>query len=573
MSLIRILSEKVASQIAAGEVIERPASVVRELLDNSIDAGADRISIAIEKGGKRRIRVTDNGRGMDRDDLLLCVERHATSKIESAEDLYCVKSLGFRGEALPSIASVSRMEITTRPDEKISGHKLRIEGGKFLSIDETGSPPGTLVDVRDLFFNVPARKKFLKTDRTETAHISENILRMALPFKEIAFRLDDMTRNIINLPATTQLMPRISYIMGRHVAGSMIEIEEKTPALSLEAYMAHWEWARSRGDRLLVYVNGRNVRDRLVNKAVMEGYGQRLMKGRYPQAVVMLSMDPDKVDVNVHPAKQEVRFLNGRGVYEAVAGIIGRALAPKARVFMPAREEEQDFSLTRDQFQQGILEPSVSYSRDFGPLSLEGTGSLEQGVLPHKDMRIIGQLRKSYILCEMQDGFLIVDQHAAHERIVYETLKKGLEESGIESQSLLIPHELEFTLKERDVFFEKGDRLKGFGFDIEHFGGNTFLLRAVPSLLENVQWESFFSELLLRMGEDPFEGGPDFDPILSVMACHGAIRAGQGLMPEEMEHLMKQIQEMALPTNCPHGRPVFKFFRFFDIEKMFKRIV
>ncbi|MFC1884073.1 DNA mismatch repair endonuclease MutL [Thermodesulfobacteriota bacterium] len=573
MSQIRILPEKVASQIAAGEVIERPASVVRELVDNSIDAGADRISILIEKGGKRRIKVSDNGTGMNRDDLLLCVERHATSKIESASDLFCIKSLGFRGEALPSIAAVAKIEITTRLSTEISGHRLRVEGGKFLKIEETGCPQGTVIDVRSLFFNVPARKKFLRADRTETGHISENILKMALPYKNISFRLDDAARNVVNLPASSQLLPRISSIMGRRVAESMVEVEEENAELSLKAYLAHGELSRGRGDRLLVYINGRNVRDRMVNKAILESYGQRLMKGRYPQAVVMLNIEPDKVDVNVHPAKHEVRFLNTNKVYETIISAVGKALKPKAQVFMDSPGDLTDYSDVQQSFQHKVLETALPYGMDEHKWEISEAETPEDKGVPEKGVKIIGQLRNTYILCELQDGFLILDQHAAHERIVFETLKRGILESGIESQTLLIPYELEFTLKERDIFFEKGDQLGRFGIEIEHFGGNTFLLRAVPVLLENVHWDSFFSEVLLRIGEENPSAEADIDGILSIMACHGAIRAGQRLMREEMEHLVRQIQEMELPTNCPHGRPIFKFFRFYEIEKMFKRVL
>jgi DNA mismatch repair protein MutL len=299
------------------------------------------------------------------------------------------------------------------------------------------------------------------------------------------------------------------------------------------------------------------------------------MKGKYPQAVVMLTCNPDSVDVNVHPAKQEVRFLNSNKVYETIVRVIGKALSPQPHVFTGPRAGAKNSWTVRDEFQGEIFEPSISYSGDEDRLSPAMMDDREQEVFPGrgKGIRIIGQLRNTYVLCELEGGFLIIDQHAAHERIVYENLKRGLAGSGIERQSLLIPYELELTLKERDVFFEKGDHLERFGFEMEHFGGNTFLLRAVPALLGNISWDSFFSEVLLRIGEKHSVQEPDFDGILSVMACHGAIRAGQSLMGEEMEHLVRQLQDMELPTNCPHGRPVFKFFSFYEIEKMFKRVL
>ena len=308
MNLIRILPENVASQIAAGEVIDRPASVVRELIDNSIDAKADRVLVKVESGGKGLIRVSDNGSGMSRDDLLLCIERHATSKIESAADLYSVKSLGFRGEAIPSIASVSRMRITSRPKDHLEGNSLKISGGKLTAIDETGSPAGTTIEVRDLFYNLPARRKFLRSARTEMNHITDTLSRSVLPYPDISFKLEDSGKTILNFPATEKTQTRLFSLMGRNVAEGMIEFEAEHPDLMLRVYLGPPELNRSRGDRLFVYVNGRNIRDRLINKAIMEGYGQRLMKGRYPQAAVFMDIEPANVDVNVHPTKQEVRL-------------------------------------------------------------------------------------------------------------------------------------------------------------------------------------------------------------------------------------------------------------------------
>lgn len=326
MNTIRILSETLASQIAAGEVVDRPASVVRELTDNSIDAGADRIVVTIENGGKRRIRVSDNGLGMSKDDLLLCVERHATSKIRTASDLLSVRSLGFRGEALPSIAAVSRIQITSLPQGRLTGHSLRISGGKLLEIKETGAPPGTIVDVKDLFFNIPARRKFLRAVRTETDHIVDSLSRIAMPFPGITFRLDDGTRNVIHLPASEDIRDRISGLMGRKTAEAMVTGEEKEGDLSIRVYAAPPDFARSRGDRLYVYVNCRNIRDRLVTKAIMEGYGRRLMKGQYPQVVLFIDIDPLEIDVNVHPTKQEIRFRNASRIFRAIVSAVGKRL-------------------------------------------------------------------------------------------------------------------------------------------------------------------------------------------------------------------------------------------------------
>jgi DNA mismatch repair protein MutL len=567
MNTIRILPEKVASQIAAGEVIDRPASVVRELIDNSIDAGADRIVVRIEKGGKGLIKVSDNGKGMSRDDLLLCVERHATSKIETASDLFSIKSLGFRGEALPSIASVSRMKLTSRSKDRLEGHRLKIAGGKLTGIEETGAPVGTVVEAGDLFFNIPARRKFLRAARTETDHIIDTFTRLALPFPGVNFKLDDAGKTLMNLPASDHQLPRLSALLGRKVAESITEAQERIHDLGVSVYLAPWELSRTRGDRLFVYVNGRNIRDRLLTKAIIEGYGQRLMKGHYPQAVIFLEIDPSKVDVNVHPTKQEVRFHNSRDVFQAIVSTIEKALACSSNPLY-GQVPDQVPSFVSD-----VSEPFQEFSQ---PVLTQGiparAGAAEQSAISEIP-QIIGQLGNTYILCQVKDGLLMVDQHAAHERIMYENLKKGFNDSRIEVQALLMPHKLELSAKEKRVVQEKGDRLSRFGIELEHFGGNTFLLRAVPALLENVEWDSFLSEFLAELEEGEFEDDTLFDKALTVMACHGAIRAGYRMTNEEITHLFYQLEEMDLPTNCPHGRPIFKHFTYYEIEKMFKRVV
>jgi len=573
MNTIRILPERVASQIAAGEVVDRPASVVRELIDNSIDGGAERIVVTIENGGKRLVKVGDNGVGMSRDDLLLCLERNATSKIETASDLLSVKTLGFRGEAIPSIASVSRMQIVSRTQDILEGHRLRVAGGKLISIEEAGAPVGTTVEVRNLFFNIPARRKFLRAAKTETGHIVDIISRAGLPFPGISFRLTDGDKTVLNFSASDKQIPRLSALMGSNVARSIVEVEEISSELDITAYLAPSEMSRTRGDRLFIYVNGRNVRDRLVTKAIMEGYGQRLMKGQYPQAVVFLSIDPSKVDVNVHPTKQEIRFHNSRAVFQKVVYAVEKAL-PRSFPVFPGQGWGKDKWEVNKGEEVGLVSESVwSYSQKMqGAEAPPKAGERDQTVVKVAP-EIIGQLGNTYILCQVSDGLLMVDQHAAHERIVYENLKKGFNTSQLEVQNMLVPYKLELTMKEKRIVLEKGEDLYRFGIELDHFGGNTFLLRSVPALLTDTTWDSFISELIAGLEEGELDGDALMDNVLTIMACHGAIRAGQHLTNEEITRLFAQLEEMDLPTNCPHGRPIFKHFSYYEIEKMFKRVV
>ncbi|MBN1830788.1 MAG: DNA mismatch repair endonuclease MutL [Deltaproteobacteria bacterium] len=577
MNTIRVLPEDVSTQIAAGEVIERPASVVKELLDNCIDAGSDRILIEIAKGGKRLIKVRDNGVGMNRDDLLLCLERHATSKIKSASDLFCIDTFGFRGEALPSMASVSRMEITSRPKDQLAGYKVKIDGGKLKSIDETGSPAGTIVEVRDLFFNTPVRKRFLRAEKTETDHIIDVISKIALPFLHIDFRLDDGEKTLLSLPISENDLNRLAILMGRNVAGSMEYLDQRLNALKIKAYLASPDLSRSRGDRIFVYVNHRSVRDRLITRAVIEGYGQHLMKRRYPQVAVFIEMPPSMVDINVHPTKQEIRFRDGLRVYQsivsAIEGVLGEKYHRIPNIALNRGATEFGEIRKAQIHERRVAEPEGVYSGSGDKGSGYSEDLFQEQHLVRQSPQIIGQLRDTYILCQSHEGLLLVDQHAAHERIVYESLKKAYQNMKIEGQAFLIPHRLEFSLKEGRIIEEKTHQLSRLGVELEHFGGCTFLLRSVPTILVNAEWEGFLLDLVpVLEEEEDLSNDKAMDRFLTVMACHGAIRAGKRLSQQEMISLISQLQKMDLPTNCPHGRPIFRQFSYYEIEKMFKRV-
>jgi DNA mismatch repair protein MutL len=574
-NLIRILPEKMASQIAAGEVVERPASVVKELIDNGIDAKADRITIQIEGGGKKVIKVTDNGSGMSRDDLLLCVERHATSKITALADLSSVTSLGFRGEALPSLAAVSRMEITTRPADQLVGYRLNIAGGKLRSIDETGAPPGTMVAVRDLFFNVPARRKFLRTIQTETDRIVDTLARVALPFVGIHFKADQGGKTLLNLPNTENHRDRLAVLFGRSVASAMLETGLESEGVTAKAYLAPPELSRSRGDRVFSYVNQRHIRDKLVFGAIMEGYGQRLMRGCYPQVVLLLDMDPSLLDINVHPTKQEVRFHQSRSLYQSISTMIRRAFGELLRETHPV-EPYPSGSLTDMRRNAPRLGEPTWEQRDW-------SGAREEAWVPSAPSEsrlfedrpeVIGQLKKTYLLCQNAEGFLMIDQHAAHERIIFEGLKESYKSRKIERQAFLIPPKLELSVKEGRILATKLDQLAEVGLEIEPFGGSTFLIRSAPSCLSHAAWERLLHEVIALLQEESrLTSEKGLEKVLTIMACHGALRAGQSLSPEEMRSLLNQLEETNLPTHCPHGRPILKTFSDYELEKMFKRAV
>jgi len=571
MGLIRILSEKVASQIAAGEVVERPASVVRELIDNSIDASATRILIKIENGGKNLIRVSDNGAGMDRDDLLLCAERHATSKISELSDLFSVRTLGFRGEAVPSIAAVSRMVIASRTLDQVGGFRLRLESGKIKGIEETGAPVGTTVEVNDLFFNTPARKKFLRSAGTETDHILDVLSRIALPFTTLSFRLDDRDKTLLSLPSVDSDVSRLSALFGHEVASSMIPIEREIHGLRVSGYLSPPEWDRARGDHLFVYVNRRSVRERLLTHAIIEGYGSRLMKGRYPYAVIFIAIDPSLVDVNVHPAKQEVRFHQDRLVHEAVKTVLDESLRQKAaalfHVPVPSMESIEEKG-------GRIAESTREYAAYPAEKMISHGPALQVPLMIKECPVVLGQLKETYILCETKEGLLLVDQHAAHERRVYEKLKRAYDSSSLECQPFLIPPRVEFSPSESRTILKRMEELSELGITLEHFGGETFMVRSVPNLLVDVHWVTFLRELIAVLEEQgAVKGDQVVDRLLALMACHGAIRAGQRLSYEEMVALVEQLDQAEVPTNCPHGRPVFKRLSFHEIEKMFRRVL
>jgi len=483
---IRILPENLCNKIAAGEVVERPASVVKELVENALDAGSGEIVVELEAGGKRLIRVSDDGTGMDRDDLMLAVERHATSKISTDEDLFRLHTLGFRGEALPSIAAVSRLTLSSRSADAELGWEVYLEGGTVRRSAAAGLPRGTLVEVRNLFFNTPARRKFLRRDESELGHVGDVVTKIALAHAEVRFRMVHNGRALIDVPKTAALEERVASLLGRPLVKDLLAVQaEGEGGLALHGLVAEPGQNRSTGNAVYTFINGRYIRDRVVQHAVLEGYRNLLMKGRHPVAVLFLDIDPVLVDVNVHPTKHEVRFRDQRRVHDFIAETLRERLAPAAWISAPetdhvgaatavpsapraAANETRDRSAGADRYRERVGEALVRYGEQ-APLAGMGRGSIrgadfgrpapadDGGPDAEKEkgffasLKILGQFRRSYILCEDGDDLLLIDQHAAHERIGFERLKEQLADEGIERQMLLFPAVLDLDFREAAV--------------------------------------------------------------------------------------------------------------------------
>jgi DNA mismatch repair protein MutL len=592
MTTVRILPELLSNQIAAGEVVERPSSVVKELVENSIDAKASAITIEIEKSGKSLIRVSDDGIGLSRDDALLSIERYATSKIFKTEDLFCISTMGFRGEALPSIASVSKFTLVTRAENKDTGTRIEILGGKVRNVSDVGAPVGTMVEVKDLFFNTPARKKFLKSDNTEISHISDAIAGIALGHPNIRFRLFSNKSLHKNFPASDHLFPRAVHVLGTEVSKKMAEIRYSSSGLTLSGYCGLPDMVRNTGSRIFLFVNRRLVYDRGLISAIFQGYRGRLMKGKYPLVVLFIEIPFDAVDVNVHPTKREVRFFNHQEVYEAVFRAVDHALSnARKEVSGGAAEREEpphlqgfypeDPAFERDSpgVEQGVrawgypekkfFEKEPAGRETFIPEPIQAT------VFHPDPPRILGQVLGTYILAESEAGLLLIDQHAAHERIVYEALRKRVAASAPAGQTLLVPETLELNHKESDILLGLLPHLSSLGIDVEPFGGTTFIIKSVPSIISQKAMAPILTEIIETSLADKNEFSKDrwLDECLILMACHKAVRANLRMNVMEMQHLLKDLETCENPLHCPHGRPICVTLSKNDLERLFKRIV
>ncbi|HLE71706.1 MAG TPA: DNA mismatch repair endonuclease MutL [Vicinamibacteria bacterium] len=570
MGRIRLMPDALANQIAAGEVVERPASVVKELVENSLDAGSRSIAIAIEGSGKDRIRVADDGIGMSAEDARLALSRHATSKLFDASDLTNISSLGFRGEALPSIASVSRFTLRTREHEADAGHEVAIEGGQLVREAPVGVPPGTIVEVERLFFNIPARRKFLRADVTEASHIAASVASLAAAYPDVGFQLEHGKRSVLEAPSVGTRRERL-YQLEKSWVESAVVLEEEIGGLSIEAWLAPPPEARGAASRLHLFVNGRPVKDRILHHAVMEAYRQVSSRSGTPLVYLLLELAPDKVDVNVHPAKAEVRFIDQQFVHKAVFSAIRNALQ--------GQRLTPEVLLVREAYEPKAEEPSMPGSTDgaalaealFSRPAPEATPTFSE--LADEPPMPLGQLRASYIIAADGDSVWLIDQHAAHERILYEDLvERGVSQMG--QQLLLTPIPLELTAPERVTLEEELSDLASFGYDIEPFGQGDFLLRAVPASLSGFDPIRLVRSALSERERDcrsstVREAG---SRIAARIACHAAIKVNFELAPEKMRYLVRELWRARQPTVCPHGRPTTLRIGREQIERGFGRI-
>ena len=611
---IRLLPEEVANQIAAGEVVERPASVLKELIENSLDAGAGRIAVEVVAAGRRLIKVVDDGRGMGPDDLLMALERHATSKVASAADLEQVSTLGFRGEALPSIAAVSQMTLRSRRREDETGSQAFIKGGSLRSVEEVGCPAGTLVEVRSLFFNTPARRKFLKSAATENGHLAEVLVRLALARPQAAFRYSNGGRLVYDLPASQDMKVRAASLLGRQTAAQMQAIEQEAGPLRISGLAGLPAISRTAYDQVYTMVNGRFVRDKVLLHAAGEAYRNWLPTGRRPVLVLSIELDPAMVDVNVHPAKTEVRFRESRQVHDAlVEGIrkgLQKATARSARSAreaapQPSRPSPASQPPTEPpwggEFSGGRASESPPQARSWDPAPARPWSPADQpeGIRPKRpavtalppaeappsaspaqalfeplsELGLIGQLHGLYILCSSPQGLVIIDQHAAHERMSYEELKEALSHGDAPSQGLLAPVTLDLSPTEAVWAREQAPDWRRLGIGLQPFGGNTWLIDSVPTLLAGKDPAPVVRDLLSELASSGVSAAtPEFlELALRSLACHRSVRAGQRLGRGQMEHLLKRLMKLPQPVTCPHGRPVMLRISARELARQFKR--
>ena len=613
MAKIRVLADHVANQIAAGEVVERPASVAKELVENSIDAGATQITIEIEAGGRRLLKVSDDGEGMVRDDAILAFERHATSKIRGSDDLIAIGTLGFRGEALASIASVAKVELITCTEGAAAGTRVVVEGGRMRDVKDAAHPRGTTIAVRDLFFNVPARRKFLRSEATETFHLTNLVTHYALAHPEIAFAFVNNGRDVVRAVAAKNLRERAYQIFGETFLENLLEVDSGEASLArVMGFVSAPRDRRTSRDSQYLFVNRRFVRDRMIGRSLSEGYRSILPHGVYPAALLFVETPLEEVDVNVHPAKTEVRFRRPDAVSDAVREAVRRALASAGFVEKepqlqqveppPAPSLPQTFQtaasaavsttppqpriefaplpsgdeIARD-IEEMIRSASVSSPVEKPLPPLNSAEKIVREVSPDNlpaNIRPLGQLEESFIIATDDEGLLLIDQHVAHERVLFDKYRALESQRRVESQQLLVPETFDLTPAQAAVFDQLAPELEVYGFELMRLSGRTVAIRAVPADLPAGEARNMLSELLETVDAEKKASARETlrDEIAASLACHAAIKVNMSLTPEKMRWLIDRLLQTSSPTTCPHGRPVILRLGMRDILKGFHRI-
>ena len=591
MGKIHQLPPDLANQIAAGEVVERPASVIKELVENSIDAGARRLSISVELGGKRLIQVEDDGEGMSPEDARLAIERHATSKIRRADDLERIATLGFRGEALPSIASVSHFALRSRARGAAAGTDVRVNGGAVASVTEVGMPEGTSVHVSDLFYNLPARRKFLKSDAAESAQVSRVVTQLALGYPEIGFTLTSSGRKVLQCPPVSTLRDRLYQLYGER--SDLVDVRRDSGAVKIVGFVAALaEQGPTRGPQN-VYVNRRVVKDRTIAHAIIDAYSVASIKERSPEVHLFIDMPHDAVDVNVHPTKAEVRFRDQSYIHELIrrtlGDVLGRGPAPELQLEAPAGFERvastlplpHSYPSTFPSRWTDPLRPPFAPIRDSGLAPTAGSElapSRDSALAPTgeaiRPMTALGQFRDTFIIAIDDEGIAIIDQHVAHERVLFERITERLTRGALESQRLLVPMLVDLPPAARQALTSHAADLERLGFELEEFGGEAIRVTACPALLEREACAAALRSLSQDL--EGLDRGSGVDAaikrIAATTACHAAVKANYPLTHEKMAHILEELRRTAYSTICPHGRPVMLRITRREVEKNFQRI-
>lgn len=588
MSNIKILSENLINQIAAGEVVERPASVIKELVENSLDAGATEIIVDVKEAGKIHIKALDNGCGIAKEDMQLALARHATSKIREEADLWKIRTMGFRGEALASIASVSKLVIKSKTEENLGGTQIDSEGGEILSMKDVGMSKGTQIEVYNLFFNTPARQKYLKQTTTEFGHISALINTLALANPGISFKLIHNEKVVTDLPKSTDLISRVADIFGRATAEAMLPIFYGGSEFQMDGFVGKPLLSRSSSQHQYLFVNGRAIQHFLFANTIKNAFHSMLMENKKPVFVLNIKIDPALIDVNVHPRKTEIRFEDQQTMIRVIYSAVKSALEKNNLIPKGFTESQRYMSdnFPKDTENAPRVQGSLSFSkeilaeRDFKPLSqfsFNHRGSDHSSIAVKHDepvsMKSITQIANSYIVAENESGLVLIDQHAAHERVRYEQLMEQFEKQEKSVQPLLVPFQLELASQELNLLEQNMETFKNLGFEIEHFGGSTFVIQAVPSFFAKEDLDQVIKGVLddILNQKDPSKMQGNIEVILTYMSCRSAIKFGQKLSLDEMQGLLNQMEGLKRPYTCPHGRPTMISLTLDELRKMFGR--